>query len=319
MSLPMISVIGSLNVDLISRTPRIPNGGETLVAHSFDTGSGGKGANQAVACAKLSRSRNAMSQPLVEVQMVGAVGEDAFGVDLLKSLTNVGIETKDIVVKPKEKTGVAVILIEDNGENRILLSSNANFSLRPEQFHALQIPLPDLIILQLEIPLDTVLQILKLAAHQKVDVLLNPAPAQQLPKEALKAVTHLVVNESEASIIAGLEEKQIDWKIDSPERRDLLRLGPKHVIVTLGSSGGLYYSAAEGRLSKYEAKKVHVRDTTAAGDTFVGAYAVAVTLSKNRSHDAMMKAVGIANTAASITVQRAGAQAAIPWRDEVES
>ena len=307
--------MGSLNADLVFRTSRIPAAGETMAARSFDTGSGGKGANQAVACARLSRTRDAINDGLIEVQMIGAVGDDPFGKDLIHGLNQMGINTDEVSSETNAKTGVAAILVEESGENRILLSQGANFSLRPNRFERLKAPLPDLIVLQLEIPIDTVLQILDVASRNNVEVILNPAPAHVLPH--YKGVTHLIVNESEASQITGNEEKDIDWLSDCPERKDLLKLGPEHIVITLGSRGGCYVSVKEGKTYTYSANVVSVRDTTAAGDTFVGAYAVAITSNEDRSFESMVKAIVWANQAASITVQREGAQASIPWKDEV--
>lgn len=211
MATKRIAVIGSLNADLVTITPRIPIGGETLTASSFSTGPGGKGANQAVACSRLSRpnpySKSATTSDIIEVRMVGAVGKDEFGPMLLKSMEESCIDTDSINVVEGTPTGVAVIIVEEgSGENRIMLNPGANYSLRPEDFlHSKDLgsPLPDLIVLQLEIPLNTVLQILKTSKEAGIDVLLNPAPAVKLPEEVYSAVTHLIVNESEAAILSG--------------------------------------------------------------------------------------------------------------------
>ena len=190
-------LVGSLNMDLVSRTSRVPEAGETLISQSFDTGCGGKGANQAVACARLSRSQDNLSNRSVKVKMIGAVGNDSFGGDLLKSLQENGVDANGVLVRKAEKSGVAVIIVEDqSGENRILISPGANFSLKPADFVELPAPLPDMIVLQLEIPLDTTLQVLKIAQKHEIEVLLNPAPAQELPNEAYQAITQLIVNES---------------------------------------------------------------------------------------------------------------------------
>lgn len=318
MTKPTITVIGSLNTDLITRTTRIPSAGETLLSQSFDTGSGGKGANQAVACARLSRNKDSPSSE-VSVRMIGAVGDDTFGQDLLSGLQNNGIYTYGIAVKKGEKSGVAVIIVEEEtGENRILMSPNANFSLRPEQFTNLPAPVPDLIVLQLEIPLDTTLQILKVAKEKGVEVLLNPAPAQELPRGAWEAVTHLIVNESEAAIITNTTDPHVSWREWGEHIERIVALGVPHVTITLGREGVVYLDTRLRKRWEFPAKKVNVVDTTAAGDTFVGAYAVGLMKQKGGEGN-VPRVIKWANDAAAKTVERRGAQGAIPWVDEVES
>ena len=317
--MPTISVIGSLNTDLVSRVTRTPNGGETLITKSFNTGSGGKGANQAVACARLSRRKGTLDG-LVSVDMFGAVGDDSFGKDLKRDLGNNCVFAEGVVEKKGEKSGVAIIIVEEeSGENRILMSPNANYSLKPEGFLELSKrsgSYADLIVLQLEIPLDTTLQILKTAYERKIEVLLNPAPAQKLPKEAYKAVTHLIVNESEAAIITGNGGKSIEWAQECPERQMIRALGVPHVIITLGARGVCLMTHERGEV--IEGQKTKVKDTTAAGDTFVGAYAVAITTNqRDRSFTALRAAVDWANKAAAKAVEKEGAQASIPWLDDV--
>jgi ribokinase len=271
-----IAVIGSLNADLVTITPRVPIGGETLTASSFTTGPGGKGANQAVACSRLSRpkpsSRSATTSDTIEVKMVGAVGADEFGPMLLKSMKDSCVDTQSINVVEGTPTGVAVIIVEEStGENRIMLNPGANYTLKPEDFlnsKDMGSPLPDLIILQLEIPLDTVLQILKTAKQAGVDVLLNPAPAVKLPDEVYSAVTHLIVNETEAAILSGrsiddVEVADFDWSVVTSE---FLAKAVRNIIVTLGSKGA-YFASKESNGFVPAAKVERVVDTTAAGDT----------------------------------------------------
>ena len=313
-----ISVIGSLNTDLITRTTRIPAAGETLLSQSFSTGSGGKGANQAVACARLAR-KNATTPVDIPIRMVGAVGGDSFAKDLLRDLQSNGINTDGVTIKPSMKSGIAVIIVdEETGENRILMSPNANFALRLWDFTNLTSLLPDLIVLQLEIPLNTTLGILEVAKKNGADVLLNPAPAQMLPNEAWDAVMHLIVNESEASIITESTEAQPSWLKWGEHFERIIRLGVRHVIITLGAQGVVYLDCRLKKFWLYPAKQVNVVDTTAAGDTFVGAYAIAVMRQKGHSGN-VAQAVKWANAAAAKTVERHGAQAAIPWLEEVEA
>ena len=325
MARKVLSIIGSLNADLVTTTPRIPSGGETLTASSFSTGSGGKGANQAVAAARLSRTRSNISASDcdINVRMIGAVGSDEFGPALIQGLKSDGIDTSAVRVIDGQTTGVAVILVEESsGENRILLNPGANHSLEPSAFitiASLGDPLPDLVVLQLEIPLPTVLQILETAKDAGVDVLLNPAPAVKLPEDAYPAITHLVVNESEAAILTGrsvsdTEKEDFDWRSVTDE---FLKRGAKSVVVTLGAKGAFFASLAHREGLYVNAEKVeHVVDTTAAGDTFVGAYAVSV-VRKGGKEEVTMEDVQSACRAAGRTVEKKGAQSAIPWADEV--
>ena len=316
MSRPCITVIGSINIDVITRTSRIPGAGETIISQSFDTGHGGKGANQAVACARLSRKKDdELGQ--VEVLMDGAVGADTFGEDLIDGLRANGVTTTGIDRIVGEKTGAAVIIVEEQtGENRILMSPNANYSLAPSAYVQLSGQLPNLIVLQLEIPLDTTLQILRTAQRMGIDVLLNPAPAQTLPKEAYSAVTHLIINESEAAIITSSAGSNPSWTKWGDHFERLIASGVHHIILTLGGAGVIYLNTDEQKIWRFRAEKVDVIDTTAAGDTFVGAYAIAVIANAKTGWNTAA-AVSWANTAAAKTVERRGAQSAIPWLDEV--
>lgn len=323
---PSIMVIGSLNADLVTYTPRMPAAGETMAANGFRTGLGGKGANQAVACAKLGRTSTSPQQGVASVYMVGAVGDDVYGTKMTSALTAVGVDTTGVAIRAGQNTGVAVIVVDEaaGGENRIMLSAEANASLVPEDY-ATSLPTPDgrlpsLLLLQLEIPLPTVLQILQTARRQGVPVLLNAAPAEQLPDDAYSCITHLVVNETEASYLSGTT---LDLD-SSPEKRDaelarvaghFLQLGVQHVVITLGGSG--VYHASSSSSSGNEsglvaAAKTTVVDTTAAGDTFIGAYALGLVQGQSVS-----TAVAWANRAAAVAVSRRGAQESIPWMDEV--
>lgn len=306
-----ITVIGSLNKDLVTRLTRIPSAGETITANSFSTGSGGKGANQAVACARLSKY-DTRSKADVHVRMIGCVGFDSFGQELIDGLNNDGVDTTGVELLEGEITGVSVIVVEeDTGENRIMFSPGANYSLTPERFIELPLPTPDLIVLQMEIPLETVLQVLEIARKHAVDVLLNPAPALELPQAAYQAITHLVLNETEAALLS--QSSSTDWgSIATKFRSD----GVKNVVITLGAEGAFFATSEQsGRVS---ADKVQVVDTTGAGDTFVGAYAVSVAkATKTGQRPDISEAVRRASKAAAFTVQKPGAQSAIPFMAEM--
>ncbi|KAL9615123.1 MAG: hypothetical protein Q9167_000441 [Letrouitia subvulpina] len=309
----LITVIGSLNTDLITRTSRVPLSGETLTAKSFSTGSGGKGANQAVACARLSRCKQSPSDGMVNVQMVGAIGYDIFGRDLIASLEQNGVDTSRVKITENERTGVAVIVVEEaTGENRIMITPGANYSIRPDQFDGLPTPLPAMIVLQLEIPLDTVIRIIGTAKLHKVPVLLNPAPAVPLPNNTYQGLDHLIVNETEAEILVKGQMPEGSVKDNLSAACDIFhQLGVSNVIITLGGEG-VFYSDPEKRERVHSSPIKEVIDTTAAGDTFVGAYAVCIV--KGQS---ICEAVHWANIAAAKTVEKEGAQDAIPWLDDM--
>ncbi|KAF2455457.1 Ribokinase-like protein [Lineolata rhizophorae] len=319
MDVPKISVIGSLNVDLVTRTARIPEPGETLKSRGFSIGFGGKGANQAVACARLSRSKSEVGKPSVDVRMVGVVGSDLYAGDFLESLQKDGIQTDHIQRLEGEKTGTAVIIVEeDTGENRILFSPGANYAVRSEGLVA---PDTDVAVLQLEMPLDTVLRSIEQLKQIGSEVVFNPAPAVPLPDGVYNGLGHLVVNETEAAILSDKQPEDITPSANLTEVAEIfIKRGVQNVIITLGGQGVFYHTAKLSATSKpgslVPALKVKVVDTTAAGDTFLGAYACALAQSKGKGFN-IAEAIDFANRAASITVQRPGAQAAIPWADEV--
>lgn len=313
MTKPLITVVGSLNKDLITRTSRVPGAGETLTSESFATGSGGKGANQAVACARLSK-HDIHSPPKVSINMVGAVGDDSFATELIGDLEQDDINIDAVQTIKNMNTGVSVIIVEEqSGENRILFSPGANYSL--ESDHVLEVlegpDRPNLVVLQLEIRLELVLRILEFAKNHGINVLLNPAPALELPETAYPAISHLVMNETEAATLSGKSGN--DWEAVARKFHDL---GVKNVIITLGGEG-VFYASGDQR-GHVPGEKVKVVDTTAAGDTFVGAYAVSVvSQTADRDNVDIEQAVRGANKAAAMTVQKKGAQEAIPYLDEL--
>lgn len=316
MARPRITVLGSLNIDLVSYVSHHPLPGETLTANHFNTSPGGKGANQAVACGKLSRSSD-LSSPAADVSMIGAVGSDTYGQQLISSLTSYGVDTSAVAVREDGKTGIAIIVVDEpSGQNRIILSAEANHTLLPEHFSTLPGPRPDLLIMQLEIPFDTVLQALRAANASNIPVLLNPAPAKALPDEAYTNLAHLVVNETEAAILSGCQESDLD-DVSGLERVSaiFIQRGVSNVIITLGGRG-VYYATKDGKAALVPALKANVVDTTAAGDTFVGSYALAVVSAGTGVFD-IDTAIRAANRAAAITVSRKGAQISIPWKDEL--
>lgn len=301
-----IVVVGSFNMDLVVRLPAIPRPGETLLGGVFATYPGGKGSNQAVAAARLGG----------EVIMIGRVGADAFGDQLLAMARSEGIDTRFVGVDPAAATGVALIEVDARGQNSIAVASGANFTLSAADVAAAfaHIERVDLLVMPLETPMDTIVTAAKLARQAGARVLLNPAPAQHLAPELLKDVDVLIPNEHEATFMTGIE---IDSQQTARLAADrLLRSGPGGVIVTLGSRGALIAEASGPEIAYTEtpAFAVDPVDSTAAGDAFVGALAVA--LGEGLSLPA---AARFASAAAAISVTRTGAQPSLPTRVEVES
>lgn len=262
--------------------------------------------------------------------MVGAVGADTYGQLLLSNLASHGVDTTGVSQADDLKTGIALIIVDEpTGQNRIVLSPEANHqgmqpsafpaAIRPRAFaaHARR---PDLLIMQLEVPLDTVLAALAAAREEGVAVLLNPAPAVRLPDEAYNGLAHLVVNETEAAILSGEPVERLDTEEGCAAVAGWFgQRGVARVIITLGGRGVFYYDGNKKGLVPAEKVK-EVVDTTAAGDTFVGQYALEVVgAGAAGGGDAfeLEAAVKKANRAAARTVERKGAQASIPWRDEL--
>ncbi|KAB8360887.1 hypothetical protein FH972_024620 [Carpinus fangiana] len=301
----LIEVVGSLNIDLISVTDRVPGPGETIACKSSSTGFGGKGANQAVAAARLSKP----NPDGPSVRMIGAVGKDQFGQDFLRHLDNEGIDRSAVAVKEGKNTGTATIIVETSGQNRILFSEGANGLVKPAD---MKLSSEDsIVVFQHEIPQHSVKQGLIMAIDAGKETILNPAPAFHLPDGAYKGLAHLILNESEAAYLAGVAEQDLMSSLETVADFFLSR-GVKNVIITLGSQGVYYQNAsAKGTIA---ARKVKVVDTTAAGDTFVGGYAVYIA---EHGSDDIKPAIEFANRAASMAVQKEGAQSAVPYLKDV--
>jgi ribokinase len=315
-----ILVIGSLNMDLIIDTPRMPAQGETILGSGFQTAPGGKGANQAVAAARLAKTRpemarSEMAQPDKhsggQVRMIGCLGTDGFGDILSDNLSRDHVDISLLQRLPGQPTGVAFILLE-NGNNRIIVAPGANTGLRPERMDELEPVFREcgIVLLQLEIPLETVERAITLASRHHAMVILNPAPARLLPDDLLEQVDVLTPNESECAALSGLPTGTIEEA--GIALLSLLDKGIPRVIVTLGASGVLYNKGRE--IVHRPVPKVHVVDTTAAGDSFSGALAVA--FSEGMDIDA---AIDFANAVGTLTVMKAGAQPSLPTRAEVAS
>ncbi|CAK7267233.1 Putative ribokinase [Sporothrix epigloea] len=346
---PRITVLGSLNMDLVSYVSHHPEPGETMTSNGFAVSPGGKGANQAIACAKLSRERTvdqqgkpiaptaSTSAPTAHVAMAGAVGDDVYGTTLRANLAAHGIDVSAVQTAPAGvPSGVAVIVVDEpTGQNRIILSPGANYQIDTTKSASLVPAGTQLLILQLEIPLEQVLRALQEACAAGVPVLLNPAPAPATEEARAKleatfadqapGLAHLVLNETEtAAMVPGLTVADLDTQAGlSRAASYFLARGVQNVVMTLGGRGVYFATAAErgkevvGELLQPEKVK-QVVDTTGAGDTFAGQYALeAVYASAAGTAFDCAAAVRKSNRAAAVTVQRKGAQESIPWRDEV--
>lgn len=297
-----VVVIGSLNMDLVTRAPRLPKGGETLIGHSFATVSGGKGANQAVAAARLG----------AQVAMVGCVGNDDYGVQLREALLAEQIDCQ-AVSTVEDSSGVALIVVDDNSQNAIVIVAGANGAMTPaviDRFDAV-LQAADVIICQLEIPDATVGHALKRARALGKTVILNPAPASRpLPADWFVAIDYLIPNESEAAALSGLPVDSLQSAESAASQ--LIAMGAGKVIITLGAQGSLF---ANGKgFEHFPAPKVQAVDTTAAGDTFVGGFAAALASGKSEA-----EAIRYGQVAAALSVTRAGAQPSIPAMSDVQA
>ena len=302
----MIVVIGSINMDLVLRVPRMPLPGETLTGGAFRTIPGGKGANQAVACARLSGKVAAGGQ---QVAMIGCVGDDAFGATLRAALVGDGIIDSHIITLPGVASGIASILVDDNGQNSIVIAGGANDLLSPAHIDAAKelIEQADIVVLQLETPMATVVHAIKLARSLGKTVVLNPAPAASLPAGVLELVDYLIPNEIEAAMLAGVSPDGADVQALAAA---LQKLGSDNVIITLGSKG--VHAALYGGDFTFPAEMVQAVDTTAAGDTFIGGFVAGLASGMDEA-----EAIQQGQRAAAWSVTKPGAQTSIPHLHEL--
>ncbi len=302
----VIAVVGSLNMDFVVSVDRLPAPGETVLGRDFQMVPGGKGANQGCAAGKL-------GAPGIATRMIGRVGCDVFADHLRASLAAAGVDVSAVHGTRSAATGVAQIWVDGQGENSIVVAAGANLALVPNEAESMRPLFRDCacVLFQLESPLATVRKALRIAREAGATTILDPAPAQALPADMLAEVDILTPNESEACILLGRPTSRVGRE-EAPEvTRALLSTGPRAVILKLGKLG-CYYD--DGRRNcEAPAFPVMAVDSTAAGDTFNGALAVA--LAEGRPID---DALAFANAAAALSVTRPGAQASVPTRDEVD-
>ena len=296
-----IVVVGSANMDMVISASHFPHPGETLTGYGFMTNHGGKGANQAVAAARLG----------ADVSFIGKVGNDSFGQSTIEMLRNEGIDVSGLTVAEDAPTGVAIITTVPSGENTIIIEPGANAKLTTEDITQAKdlFAQAAIVLMQLETPIPTLIKAAEMAKRQGAYVVLNPAPATPLPAELLQNVDLLIPNETEAATISGIE---VATDEDIPAAMERLQtLGVQDVIVTLGSKGAC--TTIDGKMTTVPSRKVDAVDTTAAGDTFCGALCTALTQGKT-----LPEAMHYGCKAAAVSVTRRGAQMSMPYKEEIE-
>jgi len=296
----MVIVVGSLNMDLVVRAPKIPRPGETVLGSDFKQVPGGKGANQADAASKLG----------AETAMLGAVGKDSMGDQLIQALRKDGVNVEMVLKKENLPTGVAAIVVEDSGNNAITVAPGANSALTPDDLSGMEkvFEKAKVMLVQLETPIDTVKASLRVARKNNVTTILNPAPATELDDEIFSLVDILTPNETELELLSGMETDSIE-KVEAAGKH-LLKKGVSKLIVTLGSQGSIHIEKDFVRL--HPAYSVKAVDTTAAGDSFNAA--LAVSLAKG---EPMENAITFATKVGAMTVTKHGAQTSLPLMGEV--
>jgi len=305
-----VLIIGSSNMDLNIYSERLPNQGETVTGGTFKQFLGGKGANQAVASARSGAN----------TVFIGKIGKDAYGDQMIERLTKEGIDTSHIIRDPQEASGIAFILIDNNGENMISVAPGANFRLMLEEIYTNEeiIKNASVIVVQMEIPIETISEIYKIAAEGKPLKILNPAPLKPIPIETFKNIDIIIPNKRELldlHLLCGYNElEHIEGKEMIIEAsKDISILGVKTIITTLGSKGCLIYNSGKDEAIEIPAFKVKAVDTVGAGDCFNGVLASKLCQGEN-----IINAAKYATAAASIAVTRKGAQASMPYKDEIQ-
>jgi ribokinase len=296
----VVTVVGSIHVDFFIRVPRLPRPGETIKGHGFAIKPGGKGANQAVGCGRLG----------LKTYMVGRLGRD-FAEFLLSNFRSNGVYTDYVYVDEEANTGVAFILLSDEGENMIAFDPGADYRLIPDDVRRAEdaISRSTVLLTQLEVPLETVEAALSLAKEKGVTTILNPAPARELPHSILELADIVTPNRVEASMLTGVEVR--DAKTAAEAGRRLLSMGAGSAVITMGGEGAVVVTGEEAYL--VPAVRVTPVDTTGAGDAFNAGLAFGLVQGLP-----LMEAVKLGNMTAAIKVTKFGAQEGLPWREELE-
>ena len=294
-----ILIIGSSNTDMTVKTDKLPKPGETLLGGVFTLGDGGKGANQAVAARRLGG----------DVTLICKVGHDLFGQNSVKHYEEEGLDISNVLISDKP-SGVALITVDADAENSIVVAPGANMDFTDEDVEKISKAVKEcgILLLQLEIPIDTVLKVAKIGYEAGAMVVLNPAPAAKLPEEIFKYISLFIPNETELTTFSGIEVSDEQTAISAAKAMNGKGVGK--VIVTMGSKGSLLWDGIESKTIK--AHKVKAVDTTAAGDTYCGALCVALSEGKP-----LYEAIEFATSASALTVQKMGAQDSIPYRKDI--
>jgi ribokinase len=296
-----VLVVGSSNLDLVVSTQRFPRTGETIFGNKFEMFPGGKGANQAVCASRLG----------CKTTFIGKMGNDEFKEKLSQIMVESEVDITNLFIDEKEHTGTALITVDGNGQNQIIVISGSNMKLSPEDIESKSLLFNDasVVLTQLEIPIETVLRVAQLAKENDALFILNPAPAVQLPARIFPLIDFITPNESELELISGVRITDDD----SVEKagKTLIEKGVKNVIVTLGERGSVLINSSCKK--QFGVDKVKVVDSTAAGDAFNGA--LATSLADNHSIE---EAIEFASKIASITVTRMGAQSSMPYLNEIK-
>ncbi len=297
-----ILIVGSSNTDMVIKTHNFPAPGETILGGRFLMNAGGKGANQAVAAARLGGL----------VTFVGKIGDDIFGKQAVQQLEDEGINVDYVAIDPENPSGVALITVDSKGENSIVVAPGSNGTLSSFDFDKAIVELDEseFVLMQLEIPIPTVEHVARKAAQKLKKVVLNPAPAAQLSDELLKNLYIITPNETEAELLTGIKVSDQHSALKAAMALNIK--GVEIVIITMGSAGAFLLS--NGNYEIIGAPKVVAVDTTAAGDTFNGALVVALSEGKT-----IQESIAFANKAAAISVTRIGAQSSVPFRKEISN